>query len=491
VSRISLPGDRSVGSAVPGRAQWRAFAETHLQPRRRRECGQERLVHQGVDTNALSTSRLTPLEGIRQPRLSILVARSLIVSGLACLALLLTPAELLGVVALRSDPTWQTNGSVRAVLYHDGVVYIGGMFTEVRPPNSSSGAVARKHLAAFDEATGALLPWNPSADRTVRSLSAAGSTIYLGGDFRTVGGKSRSRLAAVDAETGNVLSWNPRANASVLVVRVGPDGNVFTGGKFVTVKGQARHRVAAISPEGTLLAWDPNVTQVEGTCPPRCTPFVASLGLSADGLKVYIGGHFGMIGSTPRNNGGAASITDASVTAWNPDVFADFSPGANPNQLNAIHDIEVGLGHVYISGDWWAVDGRQRSANLASVDPRTGSLDHVFDANTDGNTKALRLHDDVLYIGGHYQNVGPRDAWIQIPGEKSTLTGPGAQVKNHIAALDPITGAILDWPVGVNSKHGVHDMDQSAGHLGVGGDFTRAGGRPQQGFAQFAGQLRV
>jgi hypothetical protein len=302
-----------------------------------------------------------------------------------------------------------------------------------------------------------------------------------------IGGKSRDRLAAVDAGTGDVLSWNPRAGSSVLAVQVGPDGNVYTGGKFVKVKGQARNRVAAISPAGALLPWNPSVTQVAGTCPPRCTPFVASLGFSEDGTTVYIGGHFGQIGSTPRNNGGAALIADATVTPWNPDVFADFSPGANPNQLNRIHDIEVGLGHVYIGGDWWAVDGQQRSANLASVDPVTGTLDHVFNANTDGNTKGVRLHGGALYIGGHFQNVGPPDAWVQIPDQKSTLTGPGAQVKGHIAALDPVTGAILDWPVLVNSSHGVHALDQSAAHVGVGGDFTRAGGRPQQGFAQFAG----
>ena len=64
---------------------------------------------------------------------------------------------------------------------------------------------------------------------------------------------------------------------------------------------------------------------------------------------------------------------------------------------------------------------------------------------------------------------------------------PGSPERGHIAALDPVTGALLEWPVGVNSKHGVHDLDQSVGHLEVGGDFTHAGGRPQQGFAQFAG----
>src|SRR5579884_2895316 len=68
-------------------------------------------------------------------------------------------ARITTVVSTTSQATWQTNAPVHAVLYSGGVVYIGGEFTEVRPPNSSTGDVARNHIAAFDQSTGDLLPW--------------------------------------------------------------------------------------------------------------------------------------------------------------------------------------------------------------------------------------------------------------------------------------------------------------------------------------------
>src|SRR5262245_27402739 len=64
------------------------------------------------------------------------------------------------------DSSWQTNGRVRTIVYSNGVAYLGGEFTEVSPPGGGT-PVARNHLAAFDEATGALLPWNPNADDIV------------------------------------------------------------------------------------------------------------------------------------------------------------------------------------------------------------------------------------------------------------------------------------------------------------------------------------
>ena len=47
------------------------------------------------------------------------------------------------------DPSWQTNGRVRAIVYSGTTVYIGGEFTEVRPPGGGA-PVARNHLAAID-----------------------------------------------------------------------------------------------------------------------------------------------------------------------------------------------------------------------------------------------------------------------------------------------------------------------------------------------------
>lgn len=56
-------------------------------------------------------------------------------------------------------PSWQTNGTVWAIAAHNGIVYVGGGFTSVRPPGAApgTGEVARTGLAAFNAGTGALI----------------------------------------------------------------------------------------------------------------------------------------------------------------------------------------------------------------------------------------------------------------------------------------------------------------------------------------------
>lgn len=419
-------------------------------------------------------------------------------AGRRRLALLLCLFALLGLagtaptasaaVKWKPTPTYQTNGRVRAIAYANGIVYIGGQFTSVRPAGSGpgSGEVPRNRLAALNAATGALLPWNPGANGTVWSLQVSQGRVYVGGTFANVGGQPRARLAAVDAATGAVTGWNPGANNTVHVVRLGPNGDVYAGGAFTTVGGKSRRHLAEITPSGAVTTWNPRVEQVSGsTCPPRCAPFVASLAFSADGTKLYFGGHFGLVGGVARNNAAAVDLAAGSVLPWDPDISGT-GTGQNPNQANKVWDVELGGDRAYLCGDYWSLDGLQRHPNVAAVDLTAGHLVPEFETTTDGGTPACTLHDGLLYIGGHYQRLGPSSAWVFPPGQKATLTGPGSVKRTHIGAVDPTTGAIAAWNPGANSTLGVHTLAADAGHLRVGGDFTRIGGVDQQGYAQFA-----
>src|SRR5919206_1513437 len=92
---------------------------------------------------------------------SILVVALIAAIGLA------GPAEANeGVVNGAPSASWQTNGNVLALAYANGVIYVGGEFTSVRPPGAAlgTGEVRRNHLAAFDASTGDLLPFDPDLD---------------------------------------------------------------------------------------------------------------------------------------------------------------------------------------------------------------------------------------------------------------------------------------------------------------------------------------
>jgi hypothetical protein len=101
--------------------------------------------------------------------------------------------------------------------------------------------------------------WNPHADSAVRTLVLSGSTVYAGGAFHSIGGKSRRLIAALSAATGRATAWNPGADNSVLALSVA-GSTVYAAGFFSTIGGQPRTFVAGLDARtGRVTAWAPNV----------------------------------------------------------------------------------------------------------------------------------------------------------------------------------------------------------------------------------------
>jgi hypothetical protein len=183
---------------------------------------------------------------------------------------------------------------VLSLAFVNNVVYVGGSFI-------SFGGETRYGLAAFDAATGAVLPWNPNInlvqaqaiavsenvlvvgsndgtiygvgagsgavlwtvlttppaalkcaigdgtflEDSISALAVSGDTIYVGGCFANVGGQSRNSVAALSAATGEVLPWNPNANGNVAALSVSGSMVVAAGG-FTSIGGTARYSLAVI-----------------------------------------------------------------------------------------------------------------------------------------------------------------------------------------------------------------------------------------------------
>jgi hypothetical protein len=133
------------------------------------------------------------------------------------------------VEAVTGDPrTWplaNVDGNVFAQASVGTRVYSGGVFT-------AAGFELRQNLAAFDAITGALDDWNPGANGLVTAMAAGEGIVYVGGSFTQVAGESHSHLAAIvdpdqflAAPTGNPIdrglairsvSPNPISTSSVI-----------------------------------------------------------------------------------------------------------------------------------------------------------------------------------------------------------------------------------------------------------------------------------
>ena len=126
------------------------------------------------------------------------------------------------------DPN--ANGYVNSLLVSGTTVYATGNFTSI-------GGQSRNRIVALDSATGNVLAWNPNANGIVYSLAVNGAMVYVGGGFSSTGGQSRNGIAVLDSATGTAMAWNPNAIGGVSQVNsIAVNGTtVYVGGNFTSM----------------------------------------------------------------------------------------------------------------------------------------------------------------------------------------------------------------------------------------------------------------
>ncbi len=386
--------------------------------------------------------------------------------------------------ALAQNPpsaSWSTNGVVRAVAISDGVVFIGGQFTSMRPSTDPIGApstVTRNNAAALDATTGKLLPWNPNVAGRIDAIRAVGARIYLGGQFTSVGGVAKTDAAAVGPDKGGVANWTANTNGSVRALALAPTGNILMGGDFTKVNGASRAHLAQVTPSSTVTAWAPKLGQLSGfACPPRCHATVFTIKMSTDQKSVYFGGHFGLVDGVARNEAARVSLA-GTLMAWNPNIYADANcPSCTTAETSRVYNIIPTASRIYTCGGYWQVNGTLRSFNVSAFDPTSGSLITAFRGQDDGDTPGCALRDNVLYVGGHFNVAG----FNCQPNELQNCT-----TRHHVAALRADTGAVIQsWNPTANSPHGLLAIAASANVVAFTGYFTRIGGEDHQGIALY------
>ena len=308
-----------------------------------------------------------------------------------------------------------TNYTVRTIEATASTVYVGGDFTTV-------GSAARKRIAALDAMTGTLRPFDGGgANATVFDLEVdpTATTLYVGGRFGTVGGAVRPRVAAVDAASGAVRSWRvPNVWGDVLALALDGTGGLHLGGNFVITPERsfpsvlarvavADARVDAVVPAAAL----PRSllrTPVTGTS--------AVYALSRAGGDLLVGGDFSDYGLTKRERLAAFDLATGALDAG-------FDPGVD-GEVNVVKGSADGRS-VYVGGAFTTAGGAAHR-NLAKLDLATGQPVQAFEASTDSFVKDLAVAPDgrALYVGGAFEHVNG------VPNAK-------------LAAVDPTSGAPL------------------------------------------------
>jgi hypothetical protein len=145
------------------------------------------------------------------------------------------------------DPSVSGGGSNVAV--SGASVIVAGDF-------SSVGGQGRVGFAALDAATGTRTAWIPNLkadgfDRFVATaLAVRGDTVYVAGQFGSIGGEIRNSLAALDAATGTAGAWNPKPDGPVEALAVTQQSVYAGGGSGLT------GFLTRLDPETGATTWD-------------------------------------------------------------------------------------------------------------------------------------------------------------------------------------------------------------------------------------------
>lgn len=320
------------------------------------------------------------------------------------------------------DPAFRADvvGTVTALARRGDALYVGGDFIQ-RVSGEPAGSVT-----AVDARTGARLPWTSGTTMDdVEVLEVDGDRLYVGG-----GG-----VTALDADTGARLPWSAAVGrvrdvavrGGVVYVAAGHDGAVAVRRDdasrlpidFAGV--DEAHAVVATDAaviwggrgddDRALIASDPATGADRGWF--AGVTGEGQIALALDGDRVFAG--------LPRMR--AFDVRTGASLSWD-----------TPFTGGRVTAFAAAGGEVIVGGALGSVGGVARR-NLAAFDLRTGAV-KPFAADTtvrdtgrleDPRVHALAKAGGVLYVGGRFDSIA------------------GA-AQSNLAALDPVTGARLDFP---------------------------------------------
>jgi trimeric autotransporter adhesin len=380
--------------------------------------------------------------------------------------------------------------SVRIIVPTPEGVYLGGSFRGV---NGVVNGVPHLYVARVDAQIGLLHEWPVHAGSNVTAIrpSPDGSEVFVGGMFRSVGGLPRRYAAAIDLETGRLTDWNPRPNGGILDMAITEDSAFVVGGFLAIGNPPVTRNYAA---EVDLVTGQPT----SWTPPPFDTPSNRAVAVTDD--YVYVG-------TSTANFGGGLAELDRVTGAWS-------GRWMHTNGVKTLlYDRDANL--LYVGGAFTALAGVPRN-RLGAVDLVTGTAT-PWHPNLSGTAvQAMACKGDVMYLVGTFNTIGgvarlnagavrkstgevtPWNPTLSsgsgvhgtglavVVGEETvyalgTFTRVGGVLHSFAAALDPETGAKLDWHPQTAGFIFDAILDQS--RLYLAGSFRKVFGEIREGFA--------
>jgi hypothetical protein len=350
-----------------------------------------------------------------------------------------------------ANATWDPNPNaiVNSIVLSGSDLFVGGNFTAI-------GGESRSSIAELTTSgSGAADPtWNPDPDRPlmvpagVYAMALSGTSLFVGGEFTSIGGQSRRGLAELStAGTGTAdPTWDPAgAGAPGVDTLVVAGDELYVGGSFNQLGGVDQANLVRVSTTGSGAAdasWDPNVNGIVNA-------------LAVAGSSIYAGGQF--------TSAGALNVHRSTLVRLAPDGGLDqaWTPVVSGN----VEQVAVSHGELYVAGEFEQAGGLARDG-IARISIATGQVDPNWDPDLGADATATRLavsRSDIYVIG--IDDVTDGAFLDKLPTAGSGQPDPG-------------------WNPDPNGE--VQALSLSGSDLYVSGAFTTVGGQQRAGLAKLS-----
>jgi hypothetical protein len=325
------------------------------------------------------------------------------------------------------DTNLAFNGTIRTIVNHGGINYIGGSFTKISKL-TGFGTLVNKTDGDFYKNY-------PKVNGKINVVIPDGNDgWFLGGEFTKVGNTARLRLAQID-KNGILTNWAPNVNIGLypyIYDMIKVNDKIFVCGSFTGINDTSRKYSACIDLNGNLTSWDPQADDEVFT-------------ISHNNGVIYLGGNFRYLKGEQRNFIGAVNF-DANLLSWNPD--------AN----NSIKTIAIDNNKIYLGGNFTRINNVAANRLAAFY---TNGIKADWNPSAAASVESISITGNRIYIGGRFTKVNNVS-------------------RSYLAALDT-TGVLINW---IPTSNGiVYKIMTDGTDVYTTGAFTSINNQPRYYFA--------
>ncbi|MBI3423071.1 MAG: VCBS repeat-containing protein [Acidobacteria bacterium] len=342
--------------------------------------------------------------------------------------------------------------AVYALAATGGDVYVGGDFRGVGGPNVSN-------LARWNGAAWAALGGGGKAIFTsygssnippyITAVTVQGNNVYVGGQFAVAGGVTANNIVKWDgtqwSALGNGLAGG--AGSEVRSIAVSANGDVYAGGNFtITVGGVATRGIAKWN--GTSwVALSGGLSSGGGTVN----------AIAIIGNDVYAGGSF----TTACSNAACTTFFPASgIAKWDGSAWSALGSGIG-GSISFVFALAVSGNNLYLGGRYDTAGGVTANGIAKWNGSAWSALGSGIGPSLQSNTvRALAVRGNELYVGGLFTSAGgvPADSIAKWNESTSTWSALGSGIPSHNVNALAVSG---------NSIYATGDFVNAGGLTGV------------------------